>query len=112
VFLTAPLVCSITSNSVLYVSVVSSLPCYSMLCTGRQLSGSPLKVLNAQLQYVKWAGLRSKDQYWNSTKALDLTKAHIRKVLPASGIESSAWYFIAAAQQLQAGRCRLQAGCC
>jgi hypothetical protein len=35
------------------------------------------------MQYIKWAGLRSKDQYWNSTKALDLTKAHIRKVTPA-----------------------------
>jgi hypothetical protein len=53
------------------------------------------------VQYIKWAGLRSKDQYWNNTKALGLTKAHIRKVMRADGVELIVCMVLTAAQQLQ-----------
>jgi hypothetical protein len=33
------------------------------------------------MQYVKWAGLQTKDQYWNNTAAINLTQAHINKVI-------------------------------
>ena len=32
------------------------------------------------VQYIKWAGLRSKDEFWSSLRAIGLYKDHIRKV--------------------------------
>ena len=32
------------------------------------------------VQYIKWARLRSKDEFWSSPRAIGLYKDHIRKV--------------------------------
>lgn len=37
-------------------------------------------------QYIKWAGVPTKDQYWNHTAAINLTKAHIHKVMDSAGM--------------------------
>ena len=38
----------------------------------------------ACMQYIKWAGLRSKDEFWGSARAIGLYKDHIRKVCDES----------------------------